>query len=55
MQKNVDVMIAYSSSDSHTDLKLETITEETIRIGLKFNINDANVGTSRRESAYACM
>ena len=49
MQKNVDVMMAYSSSDSHTDPKFQTITEkETMRIGLIFNIDEANVGTSHR-------
>ena len=56
MQKNVDVMMAYSSSDSHTDPKFQTITEkETMRIGLIINIDEANVGTSYRESAYVCM
>ena len=52
MQENVDVIMAYSSSNSHTDLKLEPIVEEeTMRIRLKLN-DGAKVRASRRESAY---
>ena len=45
--------MAYSSSKSHTDLKLEPIVEEeTMRISFILNIDGANVRTSHRESAY---
>ena len=53
VQENVDVIVAYSSSNSHTDLKLEPIVEgETMRIRLILNIDGAKVRASQRESAY---
>ena len=53
VQENVDVIMAYSSSNSHTDLKLERILEgETMRFCLILNIDGAKVRASHRESAY---
>ena len=53
VQENVNVIMAYSSSNSHTDLKLEPIVEgETMRIRLILNIDGAKVRASHGESAY---
>ena len=53
MQENIVVIIAYSSSNSHTDLKLEPLVEgETMKFRLILNIDGAKVRASHRESAY---